>query len=131
MVASMFSTKYKFKEDFKFKLCTDFESLIKETDCSFYENFIFKKGDVFEAVNNTNVDPIFKVGFAKNMPFKVPLNILEKVSDLTPITDIIEVPILAKKTFEANKKNKNVKKMFILPTVLVLVVIWVFGLKKL
>ena len=98
--------KYKFKEDFTAKLCKDFiESFTNKTPCKSYEDLVFKKGNVFEAttnINNKDTNIIF--GFAKMTPFEVPLNVLEKVDDSTPITDIIQGDPLVNK---AKKTSGN------------------------
>lgn len=98
--------KYKFKEDFTAKLCTNFiESFTTKTPCKSYEDLAFKKGNVFEATTNiNNKDPNIIFGFAKMTPFEVPLNVLEKVDDSTPITDIIQGDPLVNK---AKKTSGN------------------------
>ena len=128
--------KYKFKEDFTVKLCRDFiESYTKKIPCKSYEDLVFKKGNVFEAniyINNKNPNIIF--GFAKMTPFEVPLNVLEKVDDSTPITDIIQGDPLvnkAKKEAVIDAEEKKVKMMFIVPTIVILAVVWIYGIKKL
>jgi hypothetical protein len=95
--------KYKFKEDFIAKLCSNYiDSYTAKTPCKSYEDLVFKKGNVFEAVKNiNNTDPNVIVGLAKMTSFEVPLNVLEKVDDSTPITDIIQGDPLANKA-----KNK-------------------------
>jgi hypothetical protein len=66
---------------------------------------VFKKGNVFEATTNiNNKDPNIIFGFAKMTPFEVPLNVLEKVDDSTPITDIIQGDPLVNK---AKKTSGN------------------------
>jgi hypothetical protein len=128
--------KYKFKQDFTAKLCKDFiESFTTKTPCKSYEDLVFKKGNVFEAnINVNNKDPNIIFGFAKMTPFEVPLNVLEKVDDSTPITDVVQGDP------EVNKKNKReaiykeekkIKMMFIIPTIVILSVIWIYGIKKL
>ena len=128
--------KYKFKQDFTAKLCKDFiESFTNKTPCKSYEDLVFKKGNVFEAnINVNNKDPNIIFGFAKMTPFEVPLNVLEKVDDSTPITDVVQGDP------EVNKKNKReaiykeekkIKMMFIIPTIVILSVIWIYGIKKL
>ena len=128
--------KYKFKEDFTAKLCTNYlESYINKTPCKFYEDLVFKKGNVFEAVKNVNItDPNVVVGLAKMTPFQIPLNILEKVDDSTPITDVVQGnPEEVKAIKEAIKEEeeKKVKMMFIVPTMVILAVVWIYGLRKL
>jgi hypothetical protein len=128
--------KYKFKEDFNAKLCRNYlESYAKKTPCSSYEDLAFKKGNVFEAVKNINItNPNVVVGLAKMTPFQVPLNVLEKVDDSTPITDVIQGdPIVnkAKKQAIQDKEEKRVKMMFIVPTLAILAIVWIYGLKKL
>jgi hypothetical protein len=128
--------KYKFKEDFTAKLCKDFiESFTNKTPCKSYEDLAFKKGNVFEAVKNVNnTDPNKIFGMAKMTPFEVPLNVLEKVDDSTPITDIIQGdPIVNKKKKQeaTYKEDKKTKMMFIIPTIVILSVIWIYGIKKL
>ena len=128
--------KYKFKEDFVAKLCTNqIESYTNKTPCKSYEDLVFKRGNVLEAninVNNKNPNIIF--GFAKMTPFEVPLNVLEKVDDSTPITDIIQgdpEENKAKKQAIIDAEEKRVKMMFIVPTILILAVVWIYGIKKL
>jgi hypothetical protein len=128
--------KYKFKEDFTAKLCIDYaESYTNKTPCKSYEDLVFKRGNVLEAninVNNKNPNIIF--GFAKMTPFEVPLNVLEKVDDSTPITDIVQGdPEVnkAKKQAVIDAEEKRVKMMFIVPTILILAVVWIYGIKKL
>jgi hypothetical protein len=128
--------KYKFKEDFTAKLCTNFiESFTTKTPCKSYEDLAFKKGNVFEAtVNVNNTDPNKIFGMAKMTPFEVPLNVLEKVDDSTPITDIIQGDPLvnkAKKEAEIDAEEKKVKMMFIVPTMAILAIVWIYGIKKL
>jgi hypothetical protein len=128
--------KYKFKEDFTAKLCTNYiESYTTKTPCKSYEDLVFKKGNVFEAVKNINItDPNIIVGLAKMTPFQVPLNVLEKVDDSTPITDIIQGDPLvnkAKKQAETEAEEKKVKMMFIVPTIAILAIVWIYGIKKL
>ena len=128
--------KYKFKEDFIAKLCTNqIESYTNKTPCKSYEDLVFKRGNVFEAVINTNfTDPTKIIGSAKMTPFEVPLNVLEKVDDSTPITDIIQGdPEVnkAKKQAIIDAEEKRVKMMFIVPTILILAVVWIYGIKKL
>jgi len=128
--------KYKFKEDFTAKLCTNYiESYTTKTPCKSYEDLVFKKGNVFEAVKNINItDPNVIVGLAKMTPFQVPLNVLEKVDDSTPITDIIQGDPLvnkAKKQAETDAEEKKVKMMFIVPTIAILAIVWIYGIKKL
>lgn len=128
--------KYKFKEDFIAKLCTNqIESYTNKTPCKSYEDLVFKRGSVFETfVNNINTDPTKVVGLAKMTPFVVPLNILEKVDDSTPITDVVQGdPEVnkAKKQAIIDAEEKRVKMMFIIPTILILAVVWVYGIKKL
>ena len=113
--------KYKFKEDFTAKLCTNYlESYINKTPCKSYEDLVFKKGNVFEAVKNVNItDPNVVVGLAKMTPFQIPLNILEKVDDSTPITDVVQgnpEEIKAIKEAIKEEEEKKVKMMFIVPT---------------
>jgi predicted nucleic acid-binding Zn ribbon protein len=67
-------------------------------------------------------------------PFVVPLNILERVDNSTPITDVIQGdPEVnkAKKQAIIDAEEKRVKMMFIIPTILILAVVWVYGIKKL
>ena len=96
---------------------------------------MFKKGNVFEAnlnVNNKNPNIIF--GYAKMTPFEVPLSILEKVDDSTEITDVVQGdPRVnkAKKQAIIDAEEKKVKMMFIVPTICILAVVWIFGIKKL
>jgi len=128
--------KYKFKEDFTAKLCRNFiESFTNKTPCKSYEDLLFKKGNVFEAVKNVNItDPNIIVGMAKMTPFEVPLRVLEKVDDSTPITDIIQGDPLvnkAKKEAEIDAEEKKIKMKFIIPTMIILAIIWVYGIKKL
>ena len=128
--------KYKFKEDFTTKLCTNYlESYANKTPCKFYEDLVFKKGDVFEAVTNTDItDPNVVVGSAKMTPFQVPLKILDKVDDSTQITDVIQGDPKVNKAIkeaENDKKEKDIKMMFILPTIVILAVVWIYGIKKL
>jgi hypothetical protein len=128
--------KYKFKEDFIAKLCTNqIESYTNKTPCKSYEDLVFKRGSVFETfVNNINTDPTKVVGLAKMTPFIVPLNILERVDNSTPITDVIQGdPEVnkAKKQGIIDAEEKRVKMMFIIPTILILAVVWVYGIKKL
>jgi hypothetical protein len=128
--------KYKFKEDFTAKLCTNYlESYTNKTPCKSYEDLVFKKGNVFEAVKNVNItDPNVVVGLAKMTPFQIPLNILEKVDDSTPITDVVQGnPEEVKAIKEAIKEEeeKKVKMMFIVPTMVILAVVWIYGLRKL
>ena len=128
--------KYKFKEDFTAKLCRNFiESFTNKTPCKSYEDLLFKKGNVFEAVKNVNItDPNIIVGMAKMTPFEVPLRVLEKVDDSTPITDIIQGDPLvnkAKKQAIVDAEEKKVKMKFIIPTMIILAIIWIYGIKKL
>lgn len=128
--------KYRFKEDFTAKLCTNYlESYTNKTPCKSYEDLVFKKGNVFEAVKNVNItDPNVVVGLAKMTPFQVPLNILEKVDDSTPITDVVQgnpEEVKAKKQAIADEEEKRVKMMFIMPTIAILAIVWIYGLKKL
>ena len=128
--------KYKFKEDFTAKLCSNFiKSFTTKKPCKSYEDLVFKKGNVFEAnlnVNNKNPNIIF--GYAKMTPFEVPLSILEKVDDSTEITDVVQGdPRVnkAKKQAIIDAEEKKVKMMFIVPTICILAVVWIFGIKKL
>jgi len=128
--------KYRFKEDFTAKLCKDFiESFTKKIPCKSYEDLVFKKGNVFEATTNiNNKDPNIIFGFAKMTPFEVPLNVLEKVDDSTPITDVVQGDPLvnkAKKEAEIDAEEKKVKMMFIVPTMVILAIVWIYGIKKL
>lgn len=128
--------KYKFKEDFTVKLCTNFyESLSTKKPCKFYEDLVFKRGDIFESnLNTPNKDKNLVAGFAKMTPFYVPLNILEKVDDSTPITDVVQgnpEDNRAKKQSIIDKEEKHVKMMFIIPTIVILAVVWIYGIKKL
>jgi hypothetical protein len=128
--------KYKFKEDFTAKLCTNYlESYTNKTPCKSYEDLVFKKGDVFEAVKNINItDPNVIVGLAKMTPFQVPLSILDKVDDSTPITDVVQgnpEVVKAQKQAVADEEEKRVKMMFIMPTIAILAIVWIYGLKKL
>ncbi len=128
--------KYKFKEDFTSKLCSNFiESFTTKTPCKSYEDLVFKKGNVFEAVKNVNVtNPNIIVGLAKMTPFEVPLSILEKVADSTEITDIVQGDPRVnkvKKQAVIDAEEKKVKMMFIVPTIVILSVVWIFGIKKL
>jgi hypothetical protein len=136
---SFLHPKYKFKEDFTVKLCNNYDSFYEsfknKIPCKNYENLVFKKGNVFEAnknVDNQNQNIIF--GQAKNIPFEVPLSVLEKVDDSTPITDIIQGdPEVnkAKKQALIDAYDKKVKIIFIAPTIIVLAVVWIYGFKKL
>lgn len=128
--------KYRFKESFTAKLCTNFiESFTTKTPCKSYEDLVFKKGDVFEStinVNNTNPNKIF--GMAKMTPFEVPLNILEKVDYSTEITDVVQGdPKVNKLKKEAliDTEEKKIKMMFIIPTIAILAIVWIYGIKKL
>jgi len=128
--------KYRFKEDFTAKLCKDFiESFTKKIPCKSYEDLVFKKGNVFEAnINVANTNPNIIFGFAKMTPFEVPLSILEKVDDSTPITDVVQGDPLvnkAKKEAEIDAEEKKVKMMFIVPTMVILAIVWIYGIKKL
>ena len=128
--------KYKFKEDFTAKLCTNFiESFTTKKPCKSYEDLVFKKGNVFEAVKNVNnTDPNKIFGFAKMIPFEVPLNVLEKVDDSTEITDVVQGdPRVnkAKKQAVIDTEEKKVKMMFIVPTMAILAIVWIYGIKKL
>ncbi len=128
--------KYKFKEDFTAKLCSNFiESYTNKTPCKSYEDLVFKKGNVFEATTNiNNKDPNIIFGFAKMTPFEVPLKVLEKVDDSTAITDIIQGdPRVnkAKKQAIIDAEEKKVKMMFIAPTIAILAIVWIYGIKKL
>lgn len=128
--------KYKFKEDFTAKLCNNYiESFTTKTPCKSYEDLVFKKGNVFEAVKNVNItDPNVIVGLAKMTPFQVPLNILEKVDDSISITDVVQGDPEVNK---ANKQKvidaeeKKVKMIFIVPTILILAIVWIYGIRKL
>jgi hypothetical protein len=106
-----------------------------KTPCKSYEDLVFKKGDVFEAVKNVDItDPNVIVGSAKMTPFQVPISILEKVDDSTEITDVIQGdPRVnkAKKQAIINAEEKKVKMMFIMPTIVILAVVWIYGIKKL
>ena len=128
--------KYKFKEDFTAKLCIDFiESYTTKTPCKSYEDLVFKKGNVFEAtVNVNNTDPNKIFGFAKMTPFEVPLSVLDKVDDSTLITDVIQGDPLVnkeKKQVIKDEDEKRVKMMFIVPTIAILAIVWIYGIKKL
>lgn len=128
--------KYRFKQDFTAKLCTNFiESFTTKTPCKSYEDLVFKKGDVFESVINVkNTDPNKIFGMAKMTPFDVPLNILDKVDSSTEITDVIQGdPKVNKLKKEAviDTEEKRIKMMFIIPTIAILAVVWVYGIKKL
>lgn len=128
--------KYKFKQDFTAKLCTNYlESYANKTPCKIYEDLVFKKGNVFEAnINTPNKDPNIIFGYAKMTPFEVPLNVLEKVDDSTPITDVVQGdPEVNKAIKQAiiDAEEKRVKMMFIVPTILILAVVWIYGIKKL
>jgi hypothetical protein len=128
--------KYRFKQDFTTKLCSNYlEIYATKTPCKSYEDLVFKKGDVFEAVKNVDItDPNVIVGSAKMTPFQVPISILEKVDDSTEITDIIQGdPRVnkAKKQAIINAEEKKVKMMFIMPTIVILAVVWIYGIKKL
>ena len=105
--------KYKFKQDFTAKLCTNYlESYTNKTPCKVYEDLVFKKGSVFETfVNNINTDPTKVVGLAKMTPFIVPLNVLEKVDDSTPITDVIQGDPEVNKAIKQAKIDKEEKKI--------------------
>lgn len=127
--------KYKFKEDFIAKLCNNYiESYTNKTPCKSYEDLVFKRGNVFESVNSNNPDKSKVVGWAKMIPFEVPLNILEKVDSSTPITDVVQGdPEVnkAKKQAIIDAEEKRVKMMFIIPTIVILAVVWLYGIKKL
>jgi hypothetical protein len=128
--------KYRFKQDFTTKLCSNYlEIYATKTPCKSYEDLVFKKGDVFEAVKNVDItDPNVIVGSAKMTPFQVPISILEKVDDSTEITDVIQGdPKVnkAKKQAVINAEEKKVKMMFIMPTIVILAVVWIYGIKKL
>lgn len=128
--------KYRFKQDFTTKLCSNYlEIYATKTPCKSYEDLVFKKGDVFEAVKNVDItDPNVIVGSAKMTPFQVPISILEKVDDSTEITDVIQGdPRVnkAKKQAIINAEEKKVKMMFIIPTIVILAVVWIYGIKKL
>jgi hypothetical protein len=128
--------KYRFKQDFTTKLCSNYlEIYATKTPCKSYEDLVFKKGDVFEAVKNVDItDPNVIVGSAKMTPFQVPISILEKVDDSTEITDVIQGdPRVnkAKKQAVINAEEKKVKMMFIMPTIVILAVVWIYGIKKL
>lgn len=128
--------KYKFKEDFTAKLCNNYiESITSKIPCKSYEGLVFKKGNVFESnLNVNNVNPNIIFGMAKMIPFEIPLNVLEKVDDLTPITDIVQGDPLvnkAKKQAIIDAEEKRVKMMFIVPTMIILAVVWIYGIKKL
>jgi hypothetical protein len=133
---SVSNPKYKFKEDFIAKLCTNFiESYTTKTPCKSYEDLVFKKGDVMESVKNVNiVNPDIISGFAKMTPFQVPLSVLEKVDDSIPITDVVQGNpdvVKAQKKNVADTEEKRVKMMFIVPTIAILAIIWIYGIKKL
>jgi hypothetical protein len=128
--------KYKFKQDFTAKLCSNYlESYTTKKPCKSYEDLVFKKGNVFEStINVNNKDSNIIFGFAKMTPFEVPLNVLEKVDNSTPITDIIQGDPLvnkAKKQATIDEEEKKVKMMFIIPTTALLAIIWIYGLNKL
>lgn len=128
--------KYKFKQDFTTKLCTNYiESYTTKTPCKSYEDLVFKKGDVFEAVKNVNLtDPNVIVGLVKMTPFQIPLNILDKVDDLTEITDVVQgnpEVVKSQKQAVVDKEEKRVKMMFIIPTIAILAIVWIYGIKKL
>jgi hypothetical protein len=128
--------KYRFKQDFVAKLCTNFlESFTTKKPCKSYEDLVFKKGDVMEAVKNINItDPNIISGFAKMTPFQVPLNVLEKVDDSTPITDVVQgnpEVVKAQKKAIADQEEKRTKMMFIVPTVVILAIVWIYGIKEL
>jgi len=128
--------KYRFKQDFTTKLCSNYlEIYATKTPCKSYEDLVFKKGDVFEAVKNVDItDPNVIVGSAKMTPFQVPISILEKVDDSTEITDVIQGdPKVnkAKKQEVIDAEEKKVKMMFIMPTIVILAVVWIYGIKKL
>lgn len=128
--------KYKFKEDFIAKLCVNYlESYTTKTPCKSYEDLAFKKGDVFEAVTNINiVNPNVIVGLAKMIPFQVPITILDKTDDSAQITDVIQgSPIDNQKKAQAlaDSEEKKVKMIFIVPTIVILAVVWIYGIKNL
>jgi hypothetical protein len=135
-MVSISRPKYKFKKDFTAKLCKNFiESFTTKIPCKSYEDLVFKKGNVFEQnINVANKNPNIIFGFAKMTPFEVPLSILEKVDDSTEITDVVQGdPNVnkAKKQAIIDSEEKRVKMMFIVPTILILAVVWVYGIKKL
>ena len=129
-------SKYKFKEDFIAKLCVNYlESYTTKTPCKSYEDLVFKKGDVFEAVTNINiVNPNVIVGLAKMIPFQVPITILDKTDDSAQITDVIQgssIDSQKKAQVLADSEEKKVKMMFIVPTIVILAVVWIYGIKNL
>ena len=123
--------KYKFKQDYTAKFCSNF----LENPCTKYQDLAFKKGDVFEATSKINPDPLLVYGLAKMSSFSVPINVLEKVSDETPVTEMF--PEISTKNIIAQNKileeieEKTIKKMFLVPTVIILALVWIYGLKKL
>jgi len=96
---------------------------------------VYKKGNVFESnININNKDPNVIFGFAKMTPFEVPLSVLEKVDDSTPITEVVQGDPLvnkAKKQAVIDEEEKRVKMMFIVPTIAILAIVWIYGIKKL
>ena len=136
MVSSSPYPKYKFKEYFTAKLCKNFlESVTSKKPCKSYEDLVFKKGNVFEStISKNNTDPNIIIGFAKMTPFEVPLRVLEKVDSYTPITDVNQGdPVVnqAKKQEVIEAEEKKVKTMFVIPTIIILAVVWIYGIKKL
>ena len=129
-------SKYKFKEDFIAKLCVNYlESYTTKTPCKSSEDLVFKKGDVFEAFTNINiVNPNVIVGLAKMIPFQVPITILDKTDDSAQITDVIQgssIDSQKKAQVLADSEEKKVKMMFIVPTIVILAVVWIYGIKNL
>jgi hypothetical protein len=128
--------KYRFKQDFTAKLCNNFiESFTTKTPCKSYRDLVFKKGDVFEStVNVNNTDPNKIFGLASMTPFEVPLRILDKVDSSIEITDVVKGDTKAnqiKKEAVIATEEKNNKMMFIIPTIVILAVVWIYGIKKL
>lgn len=123
--------KYRFKSDYTTRLCSNY----LQVPCKDYEDLAFKKGNVFEASASINPKPNIIYGIAKMSPFEVPLSVLEKVPDDTPVTAMFEKLSTANKLKQNQQidedKLRKIKKIFIIPTVLALGVIWIYGLKKL
>jgi hypothetical protein len=96
---------------------------------------VFKKGDVFEStVNVNNTDPNKIFGLASMTPFEVPLRILDKVDSSIEITDVVQGDPKTnqlKKEEVINTEEKKVKMMFIIPTIVILAVVFIYGIKKL
>jgi hypothetical protein len=90
--------------------------------------FNFKVGDIIETVKNTtNTDASQVTVLFYMTPYKIPLNVLELTNDDATSTDLIKEEQDLKQ-YEVDKKTKN---MFIIPTALLLIVVWVYTLRKL